>query len=69
MIINYIFFHNLGVYIHITVDNYIFFFLYTHIMWIFVEPCRFMIRVYLDTLIHPPQLKVPISATGNMHVN
>ena len=56
MIINYIFFHNLGVYIHITVDNYIyiFFFLYTHIMWIFVEPCRFMIRVYLDTLIHPP---------------
>ena len=38
-------------------------------MWIFVEPCRFMIRVYLDTLIHPPQLKVPISATGNMHVN
>ena len=23
-------------------------------MWIFVEPCRFMIRVYLDTLIHPP---------------
>ena len=41
-------------YIYILQLIIIFFFLYTHIMWIFVEPCRFMIRVYLDTLIHPP---------------